>query len=111
MCRLTSVDLTGTEAVRHRKWRALPLPFWTPASAKTNAFWESNDVLIGSITPHSKHSFQMRITFHKRDHSGLYGGPIPFGSPTCLPGPTILAPAEINLPFQPYRPPPPPPHP
>src|SRR5260370_24018600 len=101
MCRLTSVDLTGTEAVRHRKWRALPLPFWTPASAKTNAFWESNDVLIGSIAPHSKHSLQMRITFHKRDHSGLYDGQIAFGSPTCGHGHMIIGFGEINYAYQP----------
>ena len=85
----------------HRKWQALPLPFWTPASAKTDAFWESNDTLIGSIAAHSKHSLQMRITFHKRDHSGLYDGQIAFGAPACRNGQMMIGFGEINFAYQP----------
>ncbi len=85
----------------HRKWQALPLPIWTPASAKTNAFWESNDTLIGSIAAHSKHRLQMRITFHRRDHSGLYDGQIAFGAPACGNGHMMIGFGEINFAYQP----------
>jgi hypothetical protein len=85
----------------HRRWRALPLPFWTPASAKTNAFWESNDTLVGTIAAHSRHSLQMRITFHRRDHSGFYDGQIGFGAPACRNGHMLIGFGEINFAYQP----------
>lgn len=85
----------------HHKWQALPLPNWTPASSKTDAFWASNDVRIGSIAPHSKHSLQMRIAFHKRDHSGLYNGQIGFGAPACNSGRMLIGFGEINWDYQP----------
>lgn len=85
----------------HSKWRALPLPNWTPASSKTDAFWATNDVRIGSIAPHSKHRLQMRITFHKRDHSGLYPGQIAFGSPACGHSRMMIGFGEINFAYQP----------
>jgi len=85
----------------HRKWQALPLPFWTPASTKTNAFWKINDTLIGSIAAHTKHSLQMRITFHRRDHSGLYDGQIGFGATACRNGHMMIGFGEINFAFQP----------
>lgn len=85
----------------HRKWRALPLPNWTPASSKTDAFWESNDVRIGPIAPHSKHRLQMRITFHKRDHPGLYPGQAGFGSPACGHGRMLIGFGEINFAYEP----------
>jgi len=87
--------------LNHRKWQALPLPFWTPASAKTNAFWESNDTLVGSIAAQSKHSLHMRITFHRRDHSGLYDGQIAFGAPACHHGQMIIGFGEINFAYKP----------
>jgi len=85
----------------HRKWRALPLPHWTPASSKTNAFWASNDVRIGPIAPHSQHRLQMRITFHKRDHSGLYPGQAGFGSLACDHGRMLIGFGEINFDYEP----------
>jgi hypothetical protein len=87
--------------LNHRRWHALPLPFWTPASPKTNAFWESNDTLIGSIAAHSKHTLRMRITFHKRDHSGFYDGQIGFGAPACRNGHMLIGFGEINFAYQP----------
>jgi len=85
----------------HRKWQALPLPIWTPASAKTNAFWESNDTLVGAIAAQSKHSLQMRITFRRRDHSGFYDGQIGFGAPACRSGHMVIGFGEINFEYQP----------
>lgn len=85
----------------HRRWRALPLPFWTPASSKANAFWESNDTPVGSIAAHSKHRLRMRITFHKRDHSGFYDGQVGFGAPACSNGHMLIGFAEINFEYQP----------
>jgi hypothetical protein len=85
----------------HRPWQALPLPNWTPASSKTNAFWESNDTLIGSIAAQSKHTLRMRITFHKRDHSGFYDGQIGFGAPACSSGHMLIGFGEINFAYQP----------
>ena len=87
--------------LNHRKWLALPLPVWTPASAKTNAFWESNDTLIGAIPAHSKHLLQMRVTFHGRDHAGLYDGQIAFGAPACRNGHMMIGFGEINFAYQP----------
>jgi hypothetical protein len=85
----------------HSKWRALPLPKWTPKTSKTDAFWESNDVRIGPIAAHSKHRLQMRITFHKRDHSGLYPGYILLGSPACGHGRMPIGFGEINFDYEP----------
>lgn len=87
--------------LNHRKWAALPLPVWTPASAKTDAFWESNDTLIGSVAAHSRHSLQIRVTFHGRDHSGLYNGQIAFGASACHNGHMMIGFGEINFAYQP----------
>jgi hypothetical protein len=84
-----------------RPWNALPLPFWTPASSKTNAFWESNDTRVGFIAAQSKHRLRMRITFHRRDHSGFYDGQIGFGAPACSNGHMLIGFGEINFAYQP----------
>jgi len=85
----------------HRKWRALPLPNWTPRSSKNDAFWESNDARIGPIAPHSKHRLQMRITFHKRDHAGGYPGFILLGTQACGQGRTVIGFGELNFDYEP----------
>jgi hypothetical protein len=85
----------------HRRWHALPLPFWTPQSTKTNAFWESKDTVVGTIAAHSRHRLQMRITFHSRDHSGIYDGQAGFGAPACSNGGTLIGFGEINFAYQP----------
>lgn len=85
----------------HRRWHSLPLPFWTPQSKKTNAFWESRDTVIGTIAAHSRHRLQLRITFHRRDHSGIYDGQAAFGAPACGSGRMMIGFGEINFAYQP----------
>jgi len=84
-----------------RRWHWLPLPFWTPQSKKTNAFWESNDTVVGTIAAHSRHRLSLRITFHRRDHSGFYDGQAMFGAPACGNGKMMIGFGEIDFAYQP----------